>query len=206
MIKSNIKKVIATSLIALTSLTFISSAASAETFTGTIKDGVNRPVWYSSSVGSYGYTGTFDIGRAYWNVDTKANLWKWDQVNNSTDRYYIGTSDGGDLDTLGKTTPYKITSTGAAVLADPNETWNFSVVTLYHDAFQKKRWHGLTYRAMDADEIRKTSAHEVGHSLKMAHNVTMTSLDTVMRQGIYDIPSTKITTYDKNEFVKKWGY
>jgi hypothetical protein len=206
MLKGKIKKVIAASLIALASLSIFSSSASADTLSGTVKDGVNRPIWYSPSVVSYGYTGTYDIGRAYWNADTKANLWRWDKVNNSTDRYYIGTSDGGNLDTTGKITPYKVSSTGVATLAETYDNWNFSVVTLYHDAFQKKRWHGLVYRAMDADEIRKTAAHEVGHTLKMAHNTTMTSLDTVMRQGIYDIPSTKIRTYDKNEFVKKWGY
>ena len=211
MIKSKVKKMIATSLIVVASLAFFTTSSYAydpnlkkdRYFGGNIVTGLDRPVWYSPSVSSYGYTGAFDVGRTYWNKDTKANLWRSDQVNNSTDRYYVGTSYGGDLDTTGRTTPYRLVN-GKAVLAETDENWNFSVVTIYNDAFKKKRWFGFSYRAMDADEIRKTAAHEVGHSVKIAHNLKGT-LETVMRQGIFDIPSTTIRLYDKQSMESKWG-
>jgi len=159
MIKSKIKKVFATSLIVLTSLSFFSSTS----FGGTIQNGVNRPVWYSPSVASYGNTSHFDAGRDYWNKDTTVNLWKWDQSNNSTDRYFIGTIYNGTNadETIGLTTPYKVVN-GRAVLASYDENWNFSAVTMYDSTMKKI--------GMSRSQVEENAAHEVGHSVKMKHS------------------------------------
>jgi len=217
MLKNKFKKIIINSIICLTSLTIFGSVASATTFSGTLKSGVNRPVWYSPSVASYGYTSHFDAGRDYWNRDTKVNLWKWDQANNSTDRYYVGTSypkdsDDGELNVDGAQSSYKVTSTGAVVEADKNEDWNFSVVTIYHNALSSPE------KNYARELVNEVTAHEIGHSIKMAHSLGTYSPnssyadkygyleDTIMHPSKVRKLTSIIRPYDQKEVERKWGY
>jgi len=210
MLKSKLKKFIAASLIVLTSLSFFSSTSFAydanskadRYFGGNLTAGINRPAWYHSSVASYGYTSHFDSARAYWNNNTPVNIWKWDQANNSTDRYYVGTTyqGAGNLNITGAQGAYKVVN-GVAVSATNNENWNYSTVTIYHNAMASKNY--------DRGKANATAAHEVGHSIKFAHTplnwLGQEYVDSVMRSDDYSMKAIT-TSYDLDTVHQKWGY
>lgn len=54
--------------------------------------------------------------------------------------------------------------------------------------------------------VSRNAAHEIGHSIKMDHELAST--DTVMSRGWKPIPggsgNITITTYDKNNAYAKW--
>lgn len=93
-------------------------------------------------------------------------------------------------DLLGQTMVYS--SSGTQLLA-PSGTWYQAKCIVYNT---------------DVPETSKraTLVHEVGHALSMAHCMDVPghgSVDHIMHQGIKNY--TSISTYEKNELIKKWG-
>jgi len=220
MFKSKIKKMIAIGVICLTSLSIFSTTSYAydkkETeryFGGNITTGLNRPAWYDSSVKSYGYTSHFDTAREYWNRMPGINIWKWDKANNSTDRYYVGTKHPrdttGKIAIYGQQTPYKIVNGKAVEVKNYNEDYNYSVVTIYHNAISEDK--------LSRSVVNLTAAHEVGHSLKLKHTpriaiegekgkyVYLEYIPSVMRQDNYGL-YMPMFRYDLTSVGEKWGY
>ncbi|GBF74412.1 hypothetical protein PA598K_02755 [Paenibacillus sp. 598K] len=171
------------------SLVLFGSVASADYFGGTRKDGSRPSAFYHSTVAQYGYTGAYDAGRAYWNAKSQVNITRA-VISNPIDRpdtYYIGNTSVPDF--WGQIAP--INSSG--VIAQPNEHWVYVDVIMYDN----------TMRASGHQQanVRYNAAHEIGHTIKMAHvNIPTNS---IMVQGWWPIPAS-ITTYDSNQVDLKW--
>lgn len=172
-------------------LTFISlsfdTTAEAVIFGGS-RTGNSRPTaWYSSSVGSHGYTSNFDKARNYWNAHSKVNITKSSTSANS-DRYYVSNTSTSGL--LGIMTPY--TSSGNR--ADIHGNWNYATVHVFENSMRSTSNYS-------ASRVNYNIAHEIGHSIKMAH--ASKAYHSVMPQSWITIPSS-LTVYDRQEIDRKW--
>jgi hypothetical protein len=131
--------------------------------------------WYDDSVSAYGYTPHYDAGREYWNgITDYAHVYsnKGDYVDGH-DKYYIGHSNP-DPDVVGQMTPFYITWYGEHLEAWDNDDWDYCVVTMYHENME----YILSY---SAGTVKYNAAHEIGHSLKLAHPTH--DANTVLEQG-----------------------
>jgi predicted Zn-dependent protease len=150
----------------------------------------DHPIYYSSSVSSYGYGTHFDQARNNWNVlSTQVNLWKNASSTSQTDDYYIGiaTNPPGKVN-LGLTSFYDSTGTPVANY----QTWAYSTVTLYDNSMRQL--------SMTPEQIIGNATHEVGHSISLDHPAI--SVSSIMNSGVQSIPPT---TYDKNDVYSAWG-
>ncbi|WP_207205150.1 hypothetical protein [Peribacillus sp. TH16] len=69
-------------------------------------------------------------------------------------------------------------------------------VTMYDNQMRAQSNYTASY-------IRMNAAHEIGHSIKMAH--VAKAYNSVMPQGWRAIPSS-LTSYDSGEVTKKWPF
>lgn len=169
---------------------FLSTSASADYFLGGRTNNAMPYAWYDSSVANYGYTTNFDAGRNYWNSHSKVDIKRAFSYSSSYDRYYIGNTSTSGL--LGRIYPYN--SSGVEVSADSN--WSYVVVMMFDNQMRAQSTYSSSYINMNA-------AHEIGHSIKMAHAASV--YNSVMPQGWRAIPSS-LTSYDSGEVSKKWPF
>lgn len=190
MLIPRIKKLkVITNVIVVTLIGFfiIGGVAEAATFGGGRVNNAKPLAFYHSSVSSYGYTANYDAGRAYWNAHSKVDIRK-STGSSGADRYYIGNTSVTGL--LGVMTPYTLTGTVASV----NSNWAYTTVYMYDNTMRSTGSNTNARRNYNA-------AHEIGHSIKMAHVPLPTN--SVMVQGWRDIPSG-LTSFDRGEIDKKW--
>jgi hypothetical protein len=148
-------------------------------------------VQYDSSVGTYGYTGTYDTARGYWNgITSKVNVTWTGSSANTTDKYYVGTTTDPTL--FGQTSFFKA-SGSTFVPALSSETWAYSTVAIYQNTMD-------AWSFSPAQKI-SNAAHEVGHSLSLDHTPSSGS-SSIMKMGIQSIAPT---TYDITQLKAKWG-
>lgn len=172
----------------LTLASFLSTSASADYFSGSRTNNAKPYAWYDASVANYGYTSHYDAGRAYWNSHSKVDIKRSLFYDLSYDKYYIGNTSTSGL--LGRISPK--TSSGAEAGVD--SFWSYVVVTMYDNQMRAQSNYSSSY-------IRMNAAHEIGHSIKMAHAAK--AYNSVMPQGWRPIPSS-LTIYDSGEVGKKW--
>ncbi|MEY9971980.1 hypothetical protein ABH966_002354 [Lysinibacillus sp. RC46] len=144
--------------------------------------------FYHSSVAAYGYAANYDKARSYWNGSSKVNITKTTSSAGRPDIYSVGTTSVSGL--LGQAGGYN--SSGSAVSLDSN--WDYATSIIYDN--QMRAQSNYT-----ASRINFNAAHEVGHTIKMAH--VGIPHDSVMVQGWWEIPSG-LTSYDSGEINKKW--
>lgn len=178
--------------IALLSMLLISAiifeAADAATYAGGRKGNAKPNVFYSASVSNFGYTSNFDAGRAYWNTNSKVNITKTTSLDNRPDIYYVGNT--SNVNVLGVAAGYSSTSTLVALTS----YWDFATATIYDNSMRAQSNYTTS-------RINYNAAHEIGHTIKMAHVGIPTN--SVMVQGWYNIP-TSITSFDSGEVNTKW--
>lgn len=166
---------------------FKGTEAKADFFGGDRKNGPAPRAFYTSSVSMLGYTANYDAGRAYWNSNSLVNIQKVGNINRP-DLYYIGDT---SVPGLGQVTPYN----SAGLVAPLNGYWDYTTVFMYHNQM-------VAQSNYTNSRINYNAAHEIGHTLKMAHVGPPTN--SVMVQGWRNIPST-ITSYDSGEINRKWN-
>ncbi|SFF05955.1 hypothetical protein SAMN04487969_112157 [Paenibacillus algorifonticola] len=168
------------------------SVVSADYFSGNRKNGAKPLAYYHSSVADNGYTSHYDAGRAYWNGNSKVNIVKTEtnSVVSRPDVYYIGNTSIAGF--FGQTIAY--TSSGDITTAD--SYWDYTTVFMYDNTMRAK---GSDY---SAPTVKYNAAHEIGHSIKMAH--VPFPYNSVMVQGWRSVPSA-ITTYDSEQVDSKWA-
>jgi hypothetical protein len=158
--------------------------------------------YYDSSVASYGYTSHYDDGRNNWNALFVPGVAITKTVNNfsTADEYYVGTS--SSVGQLGHAAYYK-RILGVVVPASTSDTWEYSVLSLYHNNVSTATTGsggtskpGLTR----AEIVSSVTTHEIGHSLALAHSPT--GVSSVMTAN--DITNFPPTSYDKSEIEAKW--
>lgn len=169
---------------------FLSTSASADYYSGGRTDNAKPYAWYDASVANYGYTSHYDAGRAYWNSHSNVDIKRALTYSSSYDRYYIGNTSTSGL--LGRTIPKTSTGEDASLGA----FWGYVVVTMYDNQMKAESNYSSSYIQMNA-------AHEIGHSIKMAHAAS--SYNSVMPIGWRPIPSS-LTSYDSGEVGTKWPF
>lgn len=198
----------------------IPQSVSANYWDGGRTNGVKGSVWYSDSVASYGYTGHFDKGRAYWNATPEVNLWRNPTRLRYSDAYYVsswkeGNHAGSNSYIYGFANGYQYWyGTDMNYSVGNNVYWDFALVRIYHGAMNTD---GAEPKLNYYERI-KVAAHEIGHSIKIAHPddksgkepVLDKNMFSIMNQGRLEImkpgtPYESITTYDKQTVTKKWG-
>ncbi|NQX47116.1 hypothetical protein HQN87_17435 [Paenibacillus tritici] len=195
------KKIIAACSVLSASLLF-SSIVSADTHKPRGgNDHGHIQAWYDSSVSSYGYTGHFDHAVSTWN-GRNANVSISKTLNNSgqVDRYYVGTT--AELGLFGRTNWYN----DLGINVDPDWfSYSRSVVSIYHNQL-KDYQNGINFTST---RIRHTTAHEVGHSLGLAHTTSSAQLSTsLMTEGNNPSVNRNINTpssYDISELRSLYG-
>lgn len=168
------------------------TGAYATYFSGTL---INRSngfvtVWEHSSVSSNNYRSHFSDARNGWQgIDFDKMAFIVSSADNEKyDKYYVGTTAVSGL--FGLTDPRKKNILGQLVVAQPNDDWYHSLVTIYDNQIVS---YGLT-------EDRSTlTTHEVGHEIKMAH--APSTKVSIMREHDW---SQRISDYDIQEFNAKW--
>lgn len=165
------------------------TSASANYFGGSRTKNAKPVVYYDSSVSKYGYTSNFDAGRAYWNSHSAVNITKSTSYKKGMDQYLVANTSVAGL--LGEIIP--VNSSGIEV--STSASWSYVLVKIY--ANQMKNLSNY-----DSSHISMNAAHEIGHSIKMAH--ASKAYNSVMPQGWRKLPSS-LTSYDKGEVTKKWG-
>ena len=93
---------------------------------------------------------------------------------------------------MGRISPKTSSGTEAGV----DSFWSYVVVTMYDNQMRAQSNYSTSYINMNA-------AHEIGHSIKMAHAAS--AYYSVMPQGWRAIPSS-LTSYDSGEVGKKWPF
>jgi predicted Zn-dependent protease len=157
-------------------------------FSGGRKNNAAPSVFYHSSVSSFGYTSNYNAGIAYWNANSKVNITKTFTSVHGADVYYIGTTATSGL--LGRIVPYD----SSGNVASTNSYWDYTNVTMYDN--QMRAQSNYT-----SSRINYNAAHEIGHTIKMAHVPIPTN--SVMVQGWYNIPAS-LTSFDSGEINSKW--
>ncbi|SDL98714.1 matrixin family metalloprotease [Paenibacillus jilunlii] len=157
--------------------------------------------WYDSSISSYGYTSHFDHAVSTWN-GRNANVSISKTLNNSgqVDRYYVGTTT--ELGLYGRNLWYN----DLGISVDPDWfSWSRSVVSVYDNQLRNHN-NGVNFTST---RIRHTTAHEVGHSLGLAHTTSSTQVSTsLMTEGNNPSLNRDINTpssYDISELRSLYG-
>lgn len=165
------------------------ASVGATAFGGGRKNNGWPKAYYHSSVAANGYTSNYDAGRAYWNQSYIVTIGKTTSTANRPDIYYIGNTSIPGV--IGQFTPYN--SLGNPVTV--NSYWDYTTVFMY-DNQMRALSNYTTLR------INYNAAHEIGHTVKMAHPSSVLYL-SVMAQGWNDLPYS-IRPYDLDEVNKKW--
>lgn len=195
------KKIIAGLSILSTSFLF-SSIVSADTHSPRGGNDNGRiQAWYDSSISSYGYTSHFDHAVSTWN-GRNANVSISKTLNNSgqVDRYYVGTTT--EIGLYGRNLWYN----DLGINVDPDWfSYSRSVVSVYHNQLQNHN-NGVNFTST---RIRHTTAHELGHSLGLAHTTASAQLSTsLMTEGNNPSLNRDINTpssYDLSELRSLYG-
>lgn len=169
-------KYLSTLSFSILALVMFGSIASADYWGGNRKGGPNPSAFYHSSVNQYGYTGAYDAGRGYWNANSKVNITRTPIYNaiDPPDTYYIGNSATPNL--WGQIAP----TNSSGNLALPDEYWVYVEVTMYDN--------NMRAAGHQPANVRYNAAHEIGHTIKMAHVPIPTN--SVMVQGWWAIPAS----------------
>lgn len=176
-------------------------SAIADSFLGNRRDLGNVRVYHDASVANLGYTAIFDDARIGWNsVSSKVVVIKSDTLVSGYDRYFVGDTATAGL--LGRTIPYKKDAVGAIVTAGVDDLWDRCTISVYDNQMDSQ--------SMTNVQRSSNSAHEIGHSLKLAHPGGGTKRvapvpagsQSLMNQGIQGFGPQK---YDKDELIFKWG-
>ncbi|MBQ7131127.1 MAG: hypothetical protein IJO29_01010 [Oscillospiraceae bacterium] len=200
--------------VAVSALTFNTSAHTGDYFSGTY---LSTSPCNQSSLGFVVYSSAQTTLLNYNDVYSKAFAWDGitDNVNIRIAMYSSGmpTSTfygviGKDLgtETLGRITAYS--SSGATVSID--SYWHSVSITMNtSDVFNNSSY--------PTQSAAKTFMHEVGHALKLAHPEQDSSLTghtyedgrplAIMNQGFVEetyVPTT-IATHDRQNLIAKWG-
>ncbi len=174
-------------------LFFNVSTAKADTFGGgRSNSNRNIMVYLDSSVANSSYYNSiYSYARSYWsNTGTSFSGFLVASSNSPTsDEYCVSTTATSGL--LGRTYPYKRVN-GSSVTATNNEYWEWCKIFIYSNQ--------MDAYSMTDDQRRSNAAHEIGHSLKLAHTTANTS--SVMLQGIQSIQPT---SYDIGQLRSKWN-
>ncbi|MEK5439337.1 MULTISPECIES: matrixin family metalloprotease [Paenibacillus] len=157
--------------------------------------------WYDSSISSYGYTSHFDHAVSTWN-GRNANVSISKTLNNSgqVDRYYVGTTSEEGL--YGRNIWYN----DLGIPVDPDWfSWSRSVVSVFDN--QLRNFNGGVN--FTSARIKHTTAHEVGHSLGLAHTTASAQVSTsLMTAGDNSSVNRDINTpssYDISELRSLYG-
>lgn len=208
-------------VITLLCVLIIGTSVSAETFSGIryfegveyTPQGDNYTLYFNysdSSVSAQGYSFVCSSAAQYWNHNlSKITTVSGSQYANSA-RDYIICITGYDPAILAYTK--KLNYLGYTI-DDPNDDWYRTKIEIYYNYMNTK----ISNLGMTSDEAeafkRYIVAHEMGHSLKLAHS-SMAVCYTVMRNGWYDYPlyymytsesSYSIRQYDNSDLNAKWG-
>lgn len=167
---------------------FLSTIASADYFSDGRTSNAKPYAWYDASVINYGYTSHYDAGRVYWNSHSAVDIKKSITNSSTYDKYYVGNTSTSGL--LGRIPPKN--SSGLETGVD--SFWSYVVVTIYDNQMKAQSNYSASY-------VNMNTAHEIGHSIKMAHAAL--AYNSVMPQGA--IPSS-LTSYDSGEAGKKWPF
>lgn len=153
----------------------------------------NIYVWLDSSVAnSTTYNSIYSYARSYWtNTGTNFQGFYVSSTNYQTsDEYYVSTTATSQL--WGRTVPYKRLSDGSTTQASTTEYWEFCRVYIFSNQMDA---YGFS-----TEQRRSNAAHEIGHTLKLAH--PSVSVTAIMNQGIQSILPQ---SYDIQELGRKWS-
>lgn len=181
--------IISFSVLLFSSIIF-DGVANAEILAGGRKNNAKPYAYYHSSVSNYGYTSNYDAGRAYWNSNSRVNIARTTSTLNRPDFYYIGNTSVSGL--LGQIIPYN----SSGILVGASDYWDYTTVYMYDNQMRAQTYYTTS-------RINYNAAHEIGHTIKMAH--VPIPYNSVMVQGWYNIPSS-LTSYDSGEVNRKWLY
>jgi len=176
-------------IVSLSAVIFFGGVVQADTFNGGRKNNAKPSAFYDTSVSTYGYTSHYDAGRAYWNENSNVNITRTFSVLNRPDIYYIDNTAVSGL--YGRIYPYN----SSGVLVSPDSYWDYTTVFMYDNQMR------ATGSNFTSSRVKYNAAHEVGHTIKMAH--VPIPYNSVMVQGWWNIPAS-ITSYDSGEVNSKW--
>lgn len=168
--------------------TVFGSVANADYFSGGRKNDAHPFAYYASSVSNYGYTSYYDAGRAYWNKHSKVNILRTTSTSGRPDIYYISNTSVTEL--FGQIIPYNSSGTQVST----SSYWDYTTVFMYDNQLRVSSKYS-------ASTVKYNAAHEIGHTIKMAH--VAAAYNSVMVQGLYNIPSS-LTSYDSSQVSAKW--
>lgn len=177
-----------------------STVASADSFNGGRKGNGMHYAYYSPSVYEKGYSTYFHDARTYWNQSPKIGIGQSNTYKKWDDRYYANFAQNTDI--LGQIYIAKYINNVAQYGQDAwiNHYWDFTHVILYYNSIQKSS-------ANTRSKVSYIAAHEVGHSIKMAHTTKSNSVLRTPYQG-YLIPggsgNITISASDKASVNAKW--
>lgn len=174
-------------------ISIIPSQANANIFISGGRLNGYQDAYFDWSVASYGYTSYLDDGIRAWNGITPKVLIGWtNTTTNYPDKYFVGDTDTANV--CGMTIPFKKVANDI-VRAEPYENWLYSNISIYDNTIKKKN--------LSSNHIRYgVAAHEVGHSLALAHNTSTNKSIMTEVITLNDFPPTQ---YDKSELISKWG-
>lgn len=177
-----------------------SSTSSANSFSGGRSGSGYHYAYYDSSVIQRGYEKYFNDARTYWNQSPKVGIGRTFTYRNEDDRYYVNAA--RDLNVLGEIYIAKYINGVPQYKQDDwiNHYWDFTHVVLYYNSIQSSS-------ANTHSKVSWIASHEVGHSIKMAHNNSNGSVLRTPYQN-YLIPggsgNITISTVDLSNANAKW--
>lgn len=158
--------------------------------------GARYTAYYDPSIANYGYTGAFDNGRASWNgISSKVAVDKSTSYNDANDFYLVSGADRRPIG--GETLAVVRDANGNFVAGNIDQTWHHAQITMYHGSYVNL----FSDTALRATRIRQGVTHEIGHSLKQDHDSQPVGTSIMRSDG----DASGVTTYNRNELIRKWG-
>lgn len=160
--------------------------------------GARFGAYYDPSVANFAYTGAMDNARASWNnISTRVAISKVTTSTNA-DVYFVSASDQGT--TVGQTFAYATaTASPTTDSAGYNANWHHMAIVMYDGTVINQFPNDSTARL---NTVRRCAIHEVGHTLKMAHDAQAAGqsiMDPICNQA------TGVMPYNRSELIRKWG-
>ena len=169
-------------------------------------------VRHDVSVANHEYTNILNIARESWNLITVViNVNAPISFNGLQDTYFVGTSwEPGEF---GLTRGYVEIGGELYFSSNASNNWHHCTISIYNNQLDAAN---ATY-----EEQLANAAHEVGHSLKMAHTNETDKVAypdqgdhereipagraSVMRRPINTKTNYGVQEYDQDELIAKWG-